>query len=167
MAELTVGLRTLAGARTPGERQTAVEWIKRAADANLAVAQARLGGLYLRGTGVPQDTSEALLWLNRAARRGAPAARLQLGQLYAVGAIVPVDKVKAYYWYSVAAKAVQSDVTIFNIAQVRSFARRRAQTLGVSLTPAERESVSSHVAVWAPIASVPYGGEVYVGAVQR
>lgn len=103
------------------------------------------------------------MWLNRAARRGAPAAQLQLAAIYAVGAIVPVDKAKAYYWYCVAAKPVESDVTIFNIAQVHSFARRRAQTLGASLTPAEREAVSGHVAEWAPTASVPYSGQVYAG----
>jgi uncharacterized protein len=160
MAELSLGLETLARASTPTERQTAVGWIRRAAEANLAMAQDRLGRMYLTGYAVPQDTSEALSWLQRAASRGAPAAQLKLGQLYAVGALVPVDKVKAYYWYSIAAKPVQSDVTIFNIHQVRVFARKRAQALGASLTPAQRASVSRQVAAWVPISGVPYSGVI-------
>lgn len=164
MAEADLGIRTLAWARSSSERQTGAAWIERAAQANLAMAQARLGNLYLSGTGVPQDTSQALMWLNRAARRGAPAAQLQLAAIYAVGAIVPVDKAKAYYWYCVAAKPVQSDVTIFNINRVRLFALRRAETLGPSLTSAERASVSRDVTAWVPISSVPYSGHVYLGS---
>jgi hypothetical protein len=131
------------------------------------MAQARLGGIYMTGNGVPQDTAEALIWLRRAATRGAPAAQLQLGQLYAEGALVPVDKAKAYYWYSIAAKPVQSDVTIFDIDQVRSFARTRAQALSASLTPAQRASVSQEVAAWVPTHSVPYSGAVPVGFLLR
>ena len=160
MAELNLGLETLARASTPTERQTATAWVQRAADANLAIAQDKLGRMYLFGYGVSQDTSEALSWLQRAAKHGAPAAQLELAQLYATGALVPVDKVKAYYWYSVAAKPVQSDVTIYNIQQVRRFASKRAQTLGASLTADQRASVSSQVAAWTPISSVPYSGMI-------
>jgi hypothetical protein len=167
MAQLSLGERLLARARTPDERQSAVAWIRRAAQANLAMAQGRLGQIYMNGNGVPQDTSEALVWLGRAARRGAPAAQLQLAQLYAVGALVPVDKVKAYYWYSIAAKPVQSDVTIFDIEQVRFFARSRAQTLSDSLTPAQQASVSRQVAAWVPTASVPYSGRIPLGSLLR
>ncbi|MGH8201945.1 MAG: tetratricopeptide repeat protein [Steroidobacteraceae bacterium] len=167
MADVNLGIRTLARASTPKERQAGAEWIERAAQANLAMALARLGNLYLSGTGVPQDTSQGLLWLNRAARRGAPAPQLQLAEIYAVGAIVPVDKAKAYYWHRVAAKPVQSDVTIFNIMQVRFFAGMRARTLAASLTPAERESVRHEVADWVPTASVPYSGEVNLGSRMR
>ena len=95
MAELNLGLETLARASTQTERQTAAAWVQRAADANLAMAQDKLGRMYLFGYGVPQDTSEALSWLQRAAKHGAPAAQLELGQLYAVGTLVPVDKAKA------------------------------------------------------------------------
>lgn len=167
MAQFSLGMRMLARAGTRSEQQSAVAWIKRAALANLAIAQARLGRMYINGNGVPQDTSKALFWLHRAAKRGAPAAQLELGQLYAVGALVPVDKATAYYWYCVAAKPVQSDVTVFNIEQVRFFARRRAQTLSASLTPAQRASVSRQVAAWVPTPSVPYSGDVVSDPTQR
>ena len=124
------------------------------------MAQDRLGSMYLNGIEVPQDTAAALQWLQRAAQRGAPAAQLKLGQLYAIGALLPVDKSKAYYWYSVAAKPAHSNVTIFNIRQVRVFARGRAQTLAASLTPAERASVDQQVAAWTAVSSVPYSASV-------
>ena len=80
----------------------------------------------------------ALLWLRRAAQRGAPAAQLTLGWLYSVGSLVPVDNRRAYFWYSVAAKPVRSDVTIFDISQVRMLARAKALALAGSLSSAQR-----------------------------
>jgi hypothetical protein len=163
MAELSLGWRKLARARSQADRDAAVALITSAAQANLAMAQGKLGLLYLDGYGVPQDTPLALQWIRRAANRGAPAAQLQLAGIYAAGAIVPADKAQAYYWYSIAAKPVHSDVTIFNIKQVRSFARKRAQTLADSLTPTEQASVARQVAAWAPKSSVPYSGRVTMG----
>lgn len=160
MAQFVLGVRMLDRAHTSGQRAAGVAWIRRAARANLAIAQDRLGWMYLNGRGVPQDTARAVQWLRRAAERGAPAAQLQLGQLYAVGALVPVDQARAYFWYSVAAKPVRSSVTIFNIVQVRFFARRRAQALALSLTFPERVSIDRRVAAWMPLASVPYSGRV-------
>lgn len=160
VAEFNLGVRILARAHTSDERATAVAWIRRAADANLAMAEARMGSMYLNGIDVPQDTAAAIQWLQRAAKHGAPAAQLQLGQLYAFGALLPVDKAKAYYWYSVAAKPTQSNVTIFNITQVRFYALRAAQALAPSLTPAERAAADQGVAAWTTTASVPYSGSV-------
>jgi hypothetical protein len=160
VAEFSLGVRILARAHTPDERASAVTWIHRAADANLAMAEARMGSMYLNGIDVPQDTDTGIQWLQRAAKHGAPAAQLQLGQLYAFGALLPVDKAKAYYWYSVAAKPTQSNVTIFNITQVRFYALRVAQTLAPSLTPAERAAADQQVAAWTTTASVPYSGSV-------
>jgi hypothetical protein len=160
MAELNLGVRILVRAHTSQDRAQGVMWIRRAADANLAMAQDRLGSMYLNGIEVPQDTATALQWLQRAAKRGAPASQLKLGELYAVGALLPVDKAKAYYWYSVAAKPTRSDVTIFNIYQVRAYANIRAQALAASLTPAERAAVDQQVAAWTTVSSVPYSASV-------
>jgi hypothetical protein len=160
MAQLNLGMRRLARAGTPEERNAAVALIQGAAQANLAIAQAKLGWMYLNGYGVPQDTARALQWTRRAANRGAPAAQLQLAAIYAAGAVVPVDKAQAYYWYLIAAKPVRSDVTIFNIKQVRGFARKRALTLADSLKPAEQASVARQAAAWVPKSSVPYSGRV-------
>lgn len=167
MAQFALGLRILAQAHTPREQARAIAWIKRAASENLAIAQDRLGWMYLTGRDLPQNTSRALVWLQRAAARGAPAAQMQLGQLYAVGAVVPVDKAKACFWYSIAAKPVQSDVTIFNIDQVRFEARRKADVLADALTPAERAVIDQQVAAWTPVSSYPYSGTVRLGRMLR
>ncbi len=158
MAELEWGARLLSGARGPGERAAGAQWIRRAARANLAMAQVRLGSMYLAGRDVPQDTARALIWLRRAAQRGAPAAQLTLGWLYSVGSLVPVDNRRAYFWYSVAAKPVRSDVTIFDISQVRMLARAKALALAGSLSSTQRAAVERRVAAWQPIPSVPYSG---------
>lgn len=167
MAEFSLGARILRQARTRRRRAVGVAWITRAAHSNLAIAQDRLGWMCLNGRDVPQDTARALKWLHRAAERDAPAAQLLLGQLYAVGNLVPVDKTKAYYWYSLAARPVRSDVTIFNIDEVRIFARERADALADSLTRAERASVSRRVAAWVPLDSVPYSGVVPLEGYRR
>jgi hypothetical protein len=160
MAQFALGVRIVARAHTAKERAPGIALIRQAAHENLAIAQDRMGWMYLTGYGLPQNTSRALVWLHRAAARGAPAAQLALGQVYAVGSVLPVDKAKAYYWYSLAAKPVHSDVTIFNIVQVRFFARMRAQALAPSLTPAEREDADERVAAWTPTSSVPYSGSI-------
>ena len=167
MAELSLGEHIVARAQTAEERTAGVEWIRRAAQANLAIAQARLGSMYLRGSAVPQNTPDALKWLHRAAERGAPAAQLDLGELYAVGALVPADKAQAYYWYALAAKPVRSDVTIFNIHQVRWYAYQRAQALAPSLTSAEVAAVRRQVAAWHPMSSVPYSGSIPLTSMRR
>jgi Sel1 repeat len=159
-AQFSLGLNILARPHTASEQSAAVAWITRAAHANLAMAQDRLGWMYLTGRDEPQDTARALDWLQRAANSGAPAAQLQLAAVYAAGTLVPVDKARAYYWYSIAAKPAASDVTIFNIRQVRSFAQKRAQTLGDSLRPDQRASVGRQVAAWVPTPSVPYSATV-------
>jgi hypothetical protein len=138
-------------------------WVQRAADQNLAIAQARLGLMYLYGDGVRQNTSLALTWTRKAADRGAPAAQLLLGRLYSAGGnLVPLDNTEAYYWDSIAAKPVVSNVYIFNISQVRDVARKRARTVSLVLTAAQRADIDQRVAAWAPIPSVPYNGVVNI-----
>ncbi len=167
MAELLLGEHMVARAHTAEGRTAGVDWIRRAAEANLAIAQAQLGSMYLRGSAVPQSTPDALKWLHRAAERGAPAAQLDLGDLYAVGALLPADKAQAYYWYSLAAKPVRSDVTIFNIHQVRRYAYQRARALAPSLTSAELAAVRRQVAAWQPTSSVPYSGSIPLTSIRR
>jgi len=140
----------------------AVIWIQRAADQNLALAQDRLGLMYLHGDGVEQNTSLGLEWIRKAAERGAPAAQMQLGNLYsnANGNLVPLDEAEAYYWYSIAAKPVTSDVHIYNIAHVRDLAHEHARAVAPTLTDVQRAAIDRRVLTWAPTPSVPYSGVV-------
>ncbi len=159
-AELNYGVLLMQAAHSRRQRAAAVRWIQRAASANLASAQDRLGWLYLRGEGVRQSTVLALTWIRRAARRGAPAAQLQLGNLYSAGVLVPLDRVRAYYWYAIAARTTSPNVHIDNLAQVHAFAARKRQRLAAWLSPARRARIALRVANWRALPSVPYSGMV-------
>jgi Sel1 repeat len=163
MAEFCRGAQLLEHAHSATERAQARAWMRRAAEANLAVAQDWLGAMYLTGNGAPQDTPRALRWIRRAANCGAPAAQVQLAHLYEAGTLVAADRAEAYYWYSVAAKPVRSGVTITNIGQVRDYAHASGETLGSALTPAQRASVRRRVRAWHPTPCLPYTGTVDLG----
>ncbi|MHB1283064.1 MAG: tetratricopeptide repeat protein [Metallibacterium scheffleri] len=131
---------------------------------DLAMAQDRLGWMYLHGQSVPQNTRTALVWMRRAAERGAPAAQLQLGDLYESGASVPTDLEKSYYWFAIAAKGMPSDVHVIDIAAVQAYASKKAAAVARMLPPARRAAVAARVAQWEPRPSVPYVGVVRLGA---
>lgn len=167
LAEYEVGMSTLAHARSKPERLAAVAWIRKAAMDDLAMAQDRLGWMYLHGQSVPQNTTTALVWMRRAAERGAPAAQLQLGDLYESGASVPTDLEKSYYWFAIAAKGMPSDVHVIDIAAVQAYASKKAAAVARMLPPARRAAVAARVAQWEPRPSVPYVGVVRLGAGAR
>jgi TPR repeat protein len=160
--EYARGMSIIQQHQTAQGRAAGFIWIWRAAHQNLAVAQDRLGLMYLYGNGVEQNTSGALQWIHRAAERGAPAAQLQLGSLYSAGNCVPRNYVRAYYWLAIAAKPETSSVYIYNIGQVRDIAYKRARSVARALTAAQRATVDHRVAMWAPKPSVPYQGVVMV-----
>lgn len=68
-----------------------------------AVAEAKLGWLYLNGRGVPQNYYLAAKWFYRAAIKGQGEAQYQLGMLYNKGEGVPRDYTLAYMWLNVSA----------------------------------------------------------------
>ncbi len=156
------GLRLLnerpAGANIPA----GVRLIRHAARENLALAQDRIGLMYLHGWDVPADTARAMKWIRRAAERGAPAAELQLAQLYRAGREVPRSWARAYYWYSVATKPVEGDVHIRNSAQIHAFAWRLQRQVAGRLSASARARIMRRVARWHPLPSVPYTGWVNI-----
>ena len=58
------------GKVVPQDDAEAVRWYRLAADQGMAIAQAKLGIMYLYGKGVPQDYVTAHMWFNIAASRG-------------------------------------------------------------------------------------------------
>ena len=148
-----------AGANIPA----GIRLIRRAARNNLAVAQDRIGLMYLQGWDVPADTARGMKWIRRAAERGAPAAELQLGNLYRAGRVVPRSWARAYYWYAIAAKPVWGDVHIRNSTQIHALARRLRRQVAVALSTHERARILRRVARWQPLPSVPYTGWVTLG----
>ncbi len=74
-----------------------------------AVAEARLGWLYLKGRGVPQDFHLAAKWFYRAAVQGEGFAQYQLAMMYNKGQGVPRDYLLAYMWLNLSASQAVGD----------------------------------------------------------
>jgi TPR repeat protein len=82
----------------------AVRWFRKAAEQNLAEAQARLGSCCCLGLGVAKDHVEALKWFRKAAEQNSPMAQCWLGASYANGQGVAKDEAEAVKWYRKAAE---------------------------------------------------------------
>src|SRR5262249_38714117 len=77
-----------------------------------AIAEYRLGRLYMTGRGVTPDYKEAAKYLHLAAEQGLPEAETVMGYLYENGKGVPRDYRTAFDYYAVAAK--RGDLTAAN-----------------------------------------------------
>jgi TPR repeat protein len=89
--------------RLSGPRENVAAFVREAAEAGSAEAQARLGQMLLDGDGVAPDAAEAFTWFERAARAGHLEAANMVGRCYDLGWGVPVDKARAAAWFRQAA----------------------------------------------------------------
>jgi len=89
--------------RLSGPREEVAAFVRMAAEAGSAEAQARLGQMLLDGDGVAQDAAQAFAWFERAARAGHLEAANMVGRCYDLGWGVAVDKAKAAAWFRQAA----------------------------------------------------------------
>jgi serine/threonine protein kinase/TPR repeat protein len=85
------------------EYQRGAELYRLAAEQGDAIAEDRLGRLYLTAKGVTKDVPQALKWLERAAKQGYFLAQNMLGEMYESGDDVPKDDVQAAKWFRLAA----------------------------------------------------------------
>jgi uncharacterized protein len=86
------------GQGVPRDDAEAIQWYRKAADQDLALAQFNLGTMYANGRGAPQNDREAAKWYRLAADQGLGAAQFNLGIMYAQGTGVPQDSVLAHMW---------------------------------------------------------------------
>ena len=89
--------------RLSGPRDAVAAFIREAAEAGSAEAQARYGQMLLDGDGVARDARAAFAWFERAARAGHVEAANMVGRCHDLGWGVPVDKAKAASWFRQAA----------------------------------------------------------------
>lgn len=68
------------GTTVKKDSQSALKWLRQAAEDGHSRAQLRLGIAYLLGEGVEKDRSESLKWLRLASLQGEPRAQLLLGK---------------------------------------------------------------------------------------
>ena len=89
--------------RLSGPRADVAAFVRAAAEAGSAEAQARFGQMLLDGDGVERDAAQAFAWFERAARAGHLEAANMVGRCHDLGWGVPVDKTKAAAWFRQAA----------------------------------------------------------------
>lgn len=85
------------------DTQKAIDWLQKAAEQELVIAQDVLANRYAEGIDVERDDKKAAYWLEKVAQQGAPFAQNSLATMYANGQGVPQDYGKAVYWYQKAA----------------------------------------------------------------
>lgn len=82
-----------------GEHEQLVLLLLPLAQADNAMAQYALAGLYDNGSGVPQDDALATQWYGKAAQHGIAEAQNNYAQALAEGRGVPQDLAQAVMWY--------------------------------------------------------------------
>jgi hypothetical protein len=89
--------------RLSGPREEVASFVRAAAEAGSAEAQARLGQMLLDGDGVARDAAQGFAWFERAARAGHLEAANMVGRCYDLGWGVAIDKMHAAAWFRQAA----------------------------------------------------------------
>jgi TPR repeat protein len=89
--------------RLSGPRAEVAAFVRTAAEAGSAEAQARIGQMLLDGDGVAKDATAGFAWFRRAAQAGHLEAANMVGRCYDLGWGVAVDKRQAAAWFRQAA----------------------------------------------------------------
>lgn len=129
--------RRVAAASSPYAMAASIE--ARAARGN-AVAEARLGWLYLNGRGVPQDFHLAAKWFYRAAVQGEGFAQYQLALMYNKGDGVPRDYLLAYMWLNLSASQA--------VGQDGDFKARMRDAIASKMTDAQIKTAQRMAVGW-------------------
>ena len=111
----------------PADLAKALDCYSKAAELGEALAQSKLGDIYLYGTGVKVNYKTAEKWYQAAAEQGDMSAQYNLGLMYAYGMGVGHDFQVGYMWLKLATakgsndaadalKAIQSSVSAEEVA---------------------------------------------------
>jgi TPR repeat protein len=111
---------TRAGKQQDEAARAAVTWYQRAAEAGVAMAQAKLGNCYFAGAGVQRDFVTAQRWYRRAANQGYADAQYVLGIWLSGGVAGITDPAEGYRWLVLAERQGHS-----NAAKVRARAAEK------------------------------------------
>ena len=113
-------------ARLRGDPATRAAFLREAAEAGVAEAQALYGQLLLDGDGIGRDAAAAVAMFGRAARQGHVMAINMLGRCHDLGWGVAVDKVRAAEYYGIAV-AGGLDWAMYNLATLLALGEGVAQ----------------------------------------
>jgi uncharacterized protein len=137
-AQYRVGAAFYNGSGVEKNLVHALEWLRKAAEANHVIAQTSLGWMYERGEGVEQDGKVAAQWYSKAARKGFAMAQFNLGTLYEKGLGVTMDLTEAYTWFLLAA------------AQGDAKAAKAVEKLKAQLSEMDRERIEKKTQLQSP-----------------
>lgn len=104
-AQFNLGTMYMNGEGVVANKQQALDWYRRSAEAGYVEAQYTLGVLYFRPemVGTPDYTS-AIAWYKKAAEQGHEKSQLNLGIIYFRGDVIEPDYPQSARWYVMAAE---------------------------------------------------------------
>ena len=117
----------------------AVEWYRKAADANLPIAKQHLALMLREGKGVARNGQEAIDLLRAASRQGQAVSMFTLGDIYERGDLVPKDPALALAWYAITSEFDRQTNRGGGDNAIAKTAAQRAQALRSTLLPGDLE----------------------------
>ncbi len=121
----------------------AVEWYRKAADANLPMAKHHLALMLREGKGAPRNAQETVDLLHAASRQGLAVSMFTLGDIYERGDVLPKDPAMALAWYAITAEFDRQTNRGGDNAIAKT-AAQRAQALKATLLPGDRRRLSRY-----------------------
>jgi TPR repeat protein/peptidoglycan hydrolase-like protein with peptidoglycan-binding domain len=116
----------------------AVEWYRKAADANWPMARHHLALMLREGKGAPRNAQETVDLLRAASRQGLAISMFTLGDIYERGDVLPKDPAMALAWYAITAEFDRQTNRNGDNALAKT-AAQRAQALQGTLLPGDLE----------------------------
>jgi TPR repeat protein/peptidoglycan hydrolase-like protein with peptidoglycan-binding domain len=116
----------------------AVEWYRKAADANLPIAKHHLALMLRDGKGAPRNAQETVDLLRAASWQGLVVSMFTLGDIYERGDLLPKDPAMALAWYAITAEFDRQTNRGGDNATATT-AAQRAQALKATLLPGDLE----------------------------
>src|SRR5580704_3375780 len=116
----------------------AVEWYRKASDANWPMAKHHLALMLRDGKGAPRNAPETVELLRAASRQGLAVSMFTLGDIYERGDVLPKDPAMALAWYAITAEFERQTNRGGDNALAKT-AEQRAQVLRSTLLPGDLE----------------------------
>lgn len=116
----------------------ALEWYRKAVEANLPLAKHHLALLLREGKGAPRNGPEAVALLRSASRQGMTASMFALGDIYERGDAAPKDLATALAWYAITAE-FERQTNRDGENTLAKTAEQRAEALKRTLLPGDLE----------------------------
>lgn len=103
-SEYWAGKMLLGGMNVPANKQQAVVYLLKAAEGNMAAAQAEMGALYAEGNGLTRNLEQSTAWYRKSALQGNANGMWNYGKALKDGIGVDRDFDQALFWMSEAAQ---------------------------------------------------------------